>query len=57
MSTVLSHKLAVLVFLENAAGEHLLIQRAKMPNLGNWSPLGGKVAPRLSGLGLANKTA
>ncbi|MFT3781671.1 MAG: NUDIX hydrolase [Nibricoccus sp.] len=43
MSTVLSHKLAVLVFLENAAGEHLLIKRAKMPNLGNWSPIGGKV--------------
>jgi 8-oxo-dGTP diphosphatase len=43
MSTTLSHKLAVLVFLENAAGEHLLIQRAKMPNLGNWSPIGGKV--------------
>ena len=43
MSTILSHKLAVLVFLENAAGEHLLIQRAKMPNRGNWSPIGGKV--------------
>jgi len=43
MSTVLSHKLAVLVFLENAAGEQLLIQRAKMPNRGNWSPIGGKV--------------
>jgi len=43
MSTTLSHKLAVLVFLENATGEQLLIQRAKMPNLGNWSPIGGKV--------------
>lgn len=43
MSTVLSHKLAVLVFIENAAGEQLLIRRAKMPNLGNWSPIGGKV--------------
>jgi len=43
MSTVLSHKLAVLVFLENAAGQQLLIQRAKMPNRGNWSPIGGKV--------------
>lgn len=43
MSAVLSHKLAVLVFVENAAGEHLLIRRAKMPNLGNWSPIGGKV--------------
>lgn len=43
MSTTLSHKLAVLVFLENVAGEQLLIQRAKMPNLGNWSPIGGKI--------------
>jgi len=43
MSTTLSHKLAVLVFLENAAGEQLLIQRAKTPNIGNWSPIGGKV--------------
>jgi len=46
MST-LSHKLAVLVFLENAAGEHLLIRRAKMPNLGNWSPIGGKLETAL----------
>ena len=43
MSATLSHKLAVLVFLENAAGDHLLIKRAKMPNLGNWSPIGGKM--------------
>ena len=43
MSTVTSHKLAVLVFIENAAGEHLLILRAKQPNQGNWSPIGGKV--------------
>lgn len=43
MSATLSHKLAVLVFLENAAGEQLLIQRAKTPNIGNWSPIGGKV--------------
>ena len=43
MSTVLSHKLAVLVFIENAKGEQLLIRRAKMPNIGNWSPIGGKV--------------
>ncbi|MSU70187.1 MAG: NUDIX domain-containing protein [Opitutaceae bacterium] len=43
MATHLSHQLAVLVFLENAAGEHLLMLRAKPPNLGNWSPLGGKL--------------
>ncbi|MEO6876056.1 MAG: NUDIX domain-containing protein [Opitutaceae bacterium] len=39
----LSHKLAVLVFLENAAGDHLLLLRAKPPNLGVWSPIGGKL--------------
>jgi 8-oxo-dGTP diphosphatase len=39
----LAHKLAVLVFLENAAGEHLLMLRAKPPNLGVWSPIGGKL--------------
>lgn len=43
MSTALSYKLAVLVFLENAAGEHLLLLRAKPPNLGVWSPIGGKL--------------
>lgn len=43
MTAVLSHKLAVLVFIENTSGEHLLIRRAKMPNLGNWSPIGGKI--------------
>jgi len=39
----LAHKIAVLVFLENAAGEHLLLLRAKPPNLGSWSPIGGKL--------------
>lgn len=39
----LSHKIAVLVFLENTAGEHLLLLRAKPPNLGVWSPIGGKL--------------
>lgn len=43
MSTSLSYKLAVLVFLENAAGDHLLLLRAKPPNLGVWSPIGGKL--------------
>jgi 8-oxo-dGTP diphosphatase len=42
MST-LSYKIAVLVFLENTAGEHLLLLRAKPPNLGIWSPIGGKL--------------
>jgi 8-oxo-dGTP diphosphatase len=43
MKSVLTYKIAVLVFLENAAGEHLLLLRAKPPNLGVWSPIGGKL--------------
>jgi 8-oxo-dGTP diphosphatase len=39
----LPYRIAVLVFLENVAGEHLLIHRAKSPNLGAWSPIGGKL--------------
>lgn len=39
----LAHKIAVLVFLQNAAGEHLLLLRAKAPNFGTWSPIGGKL--------------
>lgn len=37
------YKIAVLVFLENTKGEHLLLLRAKEPNLGAWSPIGGKL--------------
>jgi 8-oxo-dGTP diphosphatase len=43
MTSPLSYKIAVLVFLENAAGEQLLMLRAKPPNLGSWSPIGGKL--------------
>jgi 8-oxo-dGTP diphosphatase len=43
MTPSLTHKIAVLVFLENPAGEHLLLLRAKPPNLGIWSPIGGKL--------------
>jgi 8-oxo-dGTP diphosphatase len=39
----LPYRIAVLVFLQNAAGEHLLLLRAKPPNLGIWSPIGGKL--------------
>ncbi len=39
----LSYKIAVLVFLENPGGELLLLLRAKPPNLGVWSPIGGKL--------------
>lgn len=43
MTPTLDYKIAVLVFLENQAGEHLLLLRAKAPNLGVWSPIGGKL--------------
>lgn len=39
----LAYKIAVLVFLENGQGEHLLMLRAKAPNKGIWSPIGGKL--------------
>jgi 8-oxo-dGTP diphosphatase len=43
MAPALPYKIAVLVFLENANGEHLLLHRAKAPNKGAWSPIGGKL--------------
>jgi 8-oxo-dGTP diphosphatase len=43
MSSTLPYKISVLVFLENQAGEHLLILRKKAPNFGHWSPIGGKL--------------
>ncbi|EIP97269.1 ADP-ribose pyrophosphatase [Opitutaceae bacterium TAV1] len=46
-AAVLSHKIAVLVFLENSRGEHLLILRARQPNAGAWSPIGGKLETAL----------
>jgi len=42
-TTPLAYQIAVLVFLQNTAGEHLLMLRAKPPNLGVWSPIGGKL--------------
>jgi 8-oxo-dGTP diphosphatase len=43
MASALLYKISVLVFLENQAGEHLLILRKKAPNFGHWSPIGGKL--------------
>ncbi len=43
MSSALPYKISVLVFIENPAGEELLIHRAKAPNYGAWSPIGGKL--------------
>lgn len=42
-SSTLAYKIAVLVFIENEKGEHLLLLRAKPPNFGIWSPIGGKL--------------
>jgi 8-oxo-dGTP diphosphatase len=39
----LDHKIAVLVFIENEQGQQLLLHRAKSPNLGCWTPIGGKL--------------
>lgn len=43
MTPVLPYKISVLVFIENDAGEQLLLLRAKEPNLGVWTPIGGKL--------------
>jgi 8-oxo-dGTP diphosphatase len=43
MADILPYKISVLVFIENAAGEQLLLLRAKQPNLGVWTPIGGKL--------------
>jgi len=43
MSSTLPYKISVLVFIENRAGEQLLMLRAKQPNLGVWTPIGGKL--------------
>jgi 8-oxo-dGTP diphosphatase len=41
--SLLGYKIAVLVFIENSHREQLLLLRAKAPNLGTWSPIGGKL--------------
>ena len=46
-SPTLPYKIAVLVFIQNTADEHLLLLRAKAPNLGAWSPIGGKLETAL----------
>jgi 8-oxo-dGTP diphosphatase len=43
MASTLPFKISALVFVRNPAGEHLLIERRKAPNLGCWSPIGGKL--------------
>jgi 8-oxo-dGTP diphosphatase len=43
MPPIFPYQISVLVFIENQAGEELLIFRNKAPNFGNWSPIGGKL--------------
>ena len=40
---VLPFKISVLVFLQDAQGRQLMIERRKAPNEGCWSPIGGKL--------------
>jgi len=39
----LRHKITTLVYLFNKQGEMLLLHRRRKPNLGLWSPIGGKL--------------
>lgn len=39
----LPYKISTLVYVKNPEGKILLIQRRKSPNLGLWSPIGGKL--------------
>lgn len=41
--TTLPFKITVLVFIRDDQGRFLLIERRKSPNLGCWSPIGGKL--------------
>lgn len=41
--TNLPFKISCLVFVQNNNGDLLLIKRAKSPNKGYWSPIGGKL--------------
>ncbi len=43
----LPFKISVLVFLRDEAGRLLLLQRTKAPNIGCWSPPGGKLETAL----------
>jgi 8-oxo-dGTP diphosphatase len=38
-----AYKVAVLVFVQDRDGRQLLLKRAKSPNLGRWTPIGGKL--------------
>lgn len=42
-AVTLPYRIAVLVFIEDNSGRQLLMLRAKPPNQGIWSPIGGKL--------------
>jgi 8-oxo-dGTP diphosphatase len=37
------YRIATLIFIRNEAGHLLLLKRSRKPNLGVWSPIGGKL--------------
>ncbi|MBC2605250.1 NUDIX hydrolase [Pelagicoccus albus] len=39
----MQYKISVLIFLKDPSGRFLMLQRAKSPNKGLWSPIGGKL--------------
>jgi len=49
----LPYKISTLVYLRNRSGDLLLMQRAKAPNQGMWSPIGGKLDVEETGLPVA----
>lgn len=40
---VIKYNISVLVFVKNLQGDFLLLKRNKSPNLGCWTPIGGKL--------------
>ena len=43
MTPPLPYKISTLIFLKDAQGRFLLLQRTKPPNQDRWSPIGGKL--------------
>lgn len=39
----MQYKISVLIFLKDSEGRFLMLQRRKAPNIGRWSPIGGKL--------------
>ncbi|MDX2108835.1 MAG: NUDIX domain-containing protein [Verrucomicrobiota bacterium] len=43
MSQPIPYKISTLIYIQNTAGDLLLMQRKKAPNFGLWSSIGGKL--------------